>query len=201
MQSRIARGSMALAISIALCACGGDEQVSPAPTTTPQAPEGPPEPACGDPAAAREVAEDPSFELRASAAGPYAPGQEGRFELTLTPRANYHVNTQYPLAIRLAGPTDVAFARAELGTADAAEYVEPRARVPVTFTPTAAGQHRVTAEVDFAVCTPESCMPECRTLALVLPVETGAAPGAGSPAAAGDPAAVGVGDPAVTATQ
>lgn len=126
---------------------------------------------CGSDAEAREVAEDPRFELRASPQGPYVPGQQGRFEIALTPRGNFHVNTQYPLSVRLAGPAQVRFPRAELGPEQAAELGEPRARFDVPFTASAAGRHRVTAAVDFAVCTPESCMPECRTLALVLPVE------------------------------
>lgn len=142
-------------------------------------------------ASARDVAEDPSFELRASATGSYAQGQEGRFEVALTPRGNYHVNDQYPMTITLAGPGEVTFPSAEITREQAAEYGEPRARFQVPFTATAAGQHRVTAQVDFAVCTPESCMPDCRTLALVLPVQA-----AGEGAAAGAPAPEGA-----TATQ
>ncbi|AKF06616.1 hypothetical protein DB32_003765 [Sandaracinus amylolyticus] len=186
----VVRAVGALFCALAMVACGGEERAAePAPApegagsgapTTAQAPA--PGGGCGDPAAAREVAEDPSFELRATASGPYAPGEEGRFDIALTPRGNYHVNTQYPMAIRLQGPGDVAFQRAELGPDDAAEMVEPRARFQVPFTARAAGEHRVVAEVDFAVCTPESCMPDCRTLALVLPVGGAAAPAEGATA-------------------
>lgn len=146
---------------------------------------------CGDPAQAREVVEDPSFELRASASGPYAPGTEGRFEIALTPRGEYHVNADYPMTIDVEAPSAVTLPRAQLGPDQAAELAEPRARFQVPFTATAAGEHRVTARVDFAVCTPESCMPDCRTLALVLPVAAGAAAGGGlePPAAGGAPAA------------
>lgn len=138
-------------------------------------------------ASAREVAEDPSFELRASATGSYAQGQEGRFEVALTPRGEYHVNDQYPMTITLAGPGAVTFPSAEITREQATEYGEPRARFQVPFTATAAGEHRVTAQVDFAVCTPESCMPDCRTLALVLPVQAAGegAAGAGAPAPEG----------------
>lgn len=164
----------------ALVACGGDDGAGAAASgggsgggtaieASPPAPGG----GCGDPATARDVAEDPSFELRASASGPYAPGQEGRFEIALTPRGNYHVNTQYPLSIELEAPSAVALPDAQLGNEDAAEFGEPRARFQVPFTAAAAGEHRVTARVDFAVCTPEACMPDCRTLALVLPVASG----------------------------
>jgi hypothetical protein len=180
MMSRVLPLLGALLCASALVACGGDEGAgatasggggtgSPTTATAP-APAGD---ACGDPAAARDVAEDPSFELRASASGPYAPGQEGRFEIALTPRGNYHVNTQYPLSIQLEAPSGVALPDAELGNDDAAEFGEPRARFQVPFTAAAAGEHRVTARVDFAMCTPEACMPDCRTLALVLPVAAG----------------------------
>lgn len=180
----------ALLCALALVACGSEERESApsgehvAATGEGATGEGAGEPAgggpaagggCGDPAQAAAVAEDPSFELRATASGPYAPGQEGRFDIALTPRGEYHVNTQYPMTIRVQGTDEVTFPAAELGPDRAAEIVEPRARFQVPFTARSAGEHRVVAEVDFAVCTPESCMPDCRTLAVVLPV-TGEAP-------------------------
>ncbi len=119
------------------------------------------------------VAEDTTFELRASPSGPYAPGQQGTFEIRLTPRGEYHVNVDplFPFAIVLAGPDAVSFPEASLDREDAAEFTEQRARFAVPFTPSSAGEHRVTATVDFAVCTPSTCLPEQRTLALVLPVQ------------------------------
>ncbi len=168
---------------LALAACGGREErgasngaSDPAPAQGNALAGGGNGDACGDPAQARDVAEDPSFELRATAAGPYAPSEEGRFEIVLTPRGNYHVNTQYPLSIRLDAPGGLTVPGEALEVGDAAEFGEPRARFQVPFTATSAGQHRVTARVDFAVCTPEACMPECRTLALVLPVEAAPSP-------------------------
>lgn len=124
-------------------------------------------------AEAGPVAEDASFELRATPAGPYAAGQQGTFEIRLLPRGQYHVNTDplFPFAIALAGPDGVSFPEASLDREDAAEFTEQRARFAVPFTAASAGQHRVTATVDFAVCTPSTCLPEQRTLALVLPVQ------------------------------
>lgn len=119
------------------------------------------------------VAQDETYELRASANGPYRAGQAGAFEIRLLPRGEYHVNTdpRFPFAIALEGPGAIAFGEAALDREDAAEFTEQRARFSVPFTPSAAGSHRVTATVDFAVCTPETCLPEQRTLAVVLPVE------------------------------
>jgi hypothetical protein len=181
MMQRAVRLAGVLFGVLSLAACGGREEggspnVSPSEPAQVQGnvPAGGSGDACGDPAQAREIAEDPSFELRATAAGPYAPSEEGRFEIVLTPRGNYHVNTQYPLSIHVDAPSGLTLPDAELEVGDAAEFGEPRARFQVPFTATSAGQHRVTASVDFAVCTPEACMPDCRTLALVLPVEAAA---------------------------
>ena len=149
--------------------CGGEEASAET--------EQPPEPlavaphADAPPAEAGPVVDDPSFELRANAHGPYTAGTQGTFEILLTPRGNYHVNQDYPMSVTLTGPDAVAFPSAELGNDDAAERTLQRARFDVPFTASAAGEQRVTVDVDFAVCTPETCMPDRRTLALLLPVE------------------------------
>ncbi len=153
--------------------CGGEEEESAQssgshaePVAEPEAPEEPEAPP-------GPVAEDDSFELRATASGPYTAGQQGTFEIRLVPRGQYHVNVDplFPFAITLAGPDGVSFPEASLDREDAAEFTEQRARFAVPFTAAAAGEHQVTATVDFAVCTPSTCLPEQRTLALALPVQ------------------------------
>jgi hypothetical protein len=117
--------------------------------------------------------QDETFDLLASPSDHYAVGQAGTFDIRLTPRGQYHVNAdpRFPFSIALSGPPAVHFAKSPLGHGDAAEFTEQRARFAVAFTPAAAGSHRVTATVDFAVCTPTTCMPDQRTLAFVLPVQ------------------------------
>lgn len=165
----------ALVLSGALAlGCGGDESDtggSPAPATEARGAEQTPERQAGE-AEAGPVAEDATFELRATASGPYTAGQRGTFEIRLVPRGEYHVNVDpnFPFAIELSGPDAVSFPETSLDREDAAEFTEQRARFDVPFTPASAGEHRVTATVDFAVCTPSTCIPEQRTLALVLPV-------------------------------
>lgn len=148
---------------VLLIGCGGEEATAtePQPEAAPAPPAAPPGPRV----------EDPTYELLATASGPYAPGEAGAFEIRLLPRGEHHVNVDYPFAIALAGPEPVRFAEASLDREDAAELTEQRARFAVPFTPSAAGEHRVTATVDFAVCTSSTCIPEQRTLALVLPVQ------------------------------
>ena len=148
---------------VLLIGCGGEE-ATPAPEPQPEA-----APVVEAEPGARVV--DPTYELVATASGPYSSGEQGTFEIRLLPRGEHHVNVEYPFAIALAGPEPVRFAEASLDAEDAAELNEQRARFAVPFTPDAAGEHRVTATVDFAVCTPSTCIPEQRTLALVLPVQ------------------------------
>lgn len=116
---------------------------------------------------------DASFELRATASGPYTAGQAGTFEIRIVPRGEYHFNVDpnFPFSIALGGPAPVSFPESTLDREDSAEFTEQRARFEVPFTASAAGEHRVTATVDFAVCTPSTCLPEQRTLALSLPVQ------------------------------
>jgi hypothetical protein len=180
------RNGIALALSLAgwavvYTACSGESSSSggaTAATPEPRPPAVQPPGACSSPSAGQtDSITDPSFELRASTTGAYAPGVAGSFGVLLAAQGGYHVNQDYPIQITLRGPAEVGLARTELGREQAAEFGEPRARFDVPFTATAAGQHRVLADVDFAVCTEENCMPDCRTIALVLPVEAGAAGG------------------------
>ena len=164
------RAMLIAALLVAGCSgCGaedndGTESANPPPTTAPPEKRAPEQPA-------GPLVEDPRFELRATAEAQYPAGQLGRFGITLTGRDGWHVNQDYPTAITLRAPSAVTFPKDRLEKTDAAEFTEPRARFDVPFTPGAAGEHRCTAEVDFAICTDETCIPVQRTLAVVLPVQ------------------------------
>jgi hypothetical protein len=164
------RRLVALCSLIALACSGGTPAPEPtrAPATTV---EDQPPPSSAAPAAeVRAVWDDPSFELRSDATGPYTAGTEGHFAVRLTPRGNYHVNQDYPLSITLTGPSGVTFPHATVTREQAQTMTEQLAVFDVPFTSTAGAQH-LTALVDFAVCTPEACMPDTRTLAIDLTVQ------------------------------
>jgi hypothetical protein len=164
-------------MSCAVGACGqsgGDatkptEPAPPPPSAAPApaAPAAPAQPA----AAPSERFDDPTFELAAVPAGPYASGKLGSFAVSLKPRGEYHVNQDFPMTISVTSSAAVEFPKQKLGKAEAAQFTEQIARFDVPFTPKAAGAHKVEAHVRFAVCTPENCIPDERTLAVVLPVE------------------------------
>ncbi len=144
---------------------------------TPSAPAAPaavsPAPAARDApsAPAAERVEDPSFVLNLTATGSYSAGKLGSFAVNLEPRGKYHINLEFPMTVKVKGGDALAFPKADLELGDVAELTEQRARFDVPFTPSTAGEHRVSCEVSFAVCTPENCVPETRTLALALAVQ------------------------------
>jgi len=165
-----------LACLLALVACGGGEpapaaSAEPPPAAAPAAPAPAPTPAPAAPAAAAsDRVDEPSFELALKPTGPYAPGKVQSFAVSLKPRGEYHVNQDYPFSVSLTGQ-GVTFPKAELSKADAAKFDDHAVELDVPFSAPAAGKHTVSALVKFAVCTPETCVPDERTLALALPVE------------------------------
>jgi hypothetical protein len=116
------------------------------------------------------VAKGESFELRAAAAPQYDSGSLGQFEVTLTGRGKWHINQDFPVKVSVAAPGEVELTKRELKKSDAAEFAEEKARFEIPFTPQSKGEHRVEAEVSFAMCTPETCVPQKKKLAVKLPV-------------------------------
>lgn len=169
-------GSIVVALGLAV-GCGNRGETPPPPPETPthDTPATPNPPGGGAAAPstdAPDTIQDETFELRAaSGQGGYHAGQLGSFTITLRPKGNYHVNQEYPISIALTGPAGIGLAKPSLARGDAAEFGERLARFDVPFTPASAGTHRVVADVDFAVCTPETCMPDRRTVALAVVVQ------------------------------
>lgn len=162
----MARFSAVVAVGLIAAACGSAEEPSTTGSSTIDPPTAETPPA---PAEARAQWQDTGFELGSTAAGPYQAGQEGQFAIRLAATGNHHVNQDYPISIQITGPDGVTLPRATLSRAEAAEFGDALARFEVPFTATA-GHHELRALVDFAVCTPESCMPDTRTLAIALDV-------------------------------
>jgi hypothetical protein len=163
-------GSICLALAVG---CGGKPAASApaqaaAPTPAPAPSPVPAEPVA--PAAAPSSIEEASFALRLAEAGPYKAGELGRVVLQLEPRGKFHINQEYPVEIALSGTVDTTFPKATLMKPDAAEFGEKKARFEVPFTAKNAGDHKLLANVKFAVCTDENCVPDERNLALALAV-------------------------------
>ncbi len=138
--------------------------------STPSEPPAVVAPAAKKAVAPTPVVTDTSFQLTLESQPTYTSGEAGTVKLLISPRGGYHVNLDYPVRIDFSGPEAIKLVKANLGKPDAAEFSEERARFEVGFT-AEAGSHELLADVDFAVCTKETCLPEQRTLAVVLNVQ------------------------------
>jgi hypothetical protein len=160
---------VATVLCLGLSACSKSEQAAapapapaaaPAPAPAPAAPQSPPGPSV----------EDNTFKLSLVSEPEYTAGSASTLKLVLEARGNYHVNQDYPIKIDLKAPAAVKLPKPSLGEPDAAEFGEKIARFEVPFT-APAGSHELSADVDFAVCTPETCMPDQRKLAIKVAVK------------------------------
>lgn len=151
-------------------ACGGGDKpaAAPAPAAPTAVPAEPVLPLAAGPATS--AIEEPSFAMRLAPAGPYKAGELGRFVLQIEPRGEYHINMEYPVEIAVTSDTGATFPKANLAKPDAAEFGEKKARFEVPFTAAAAGDQKVQCNVKFAVCTPETCVPDERNLTLAVAV-------------------------------
>lgn len=122
------------------------------------------------PADAPSSVEESNYSLKLVSAGPYKAGELARFVVNLEPRGEFHVNQEYPIEITLKSDSDTSFPKESLTRPDAAEFDEKKARFDVPFTAKSAGDHKILANVKFAVCTDENCVPDERDLALAVAV-------------------------------
>ncbi len=101
----------------------------------------------------------------------YTIGKAGEVEIALEGRGEWHVNQEYPVRVDLKAAPGVTLKKSELVKDDAKEFGEDKVRFLAAVEPSAAGDHEVTCDVSFAMCTEENCILEKRTVALRLKVE------------------------------
>jgi len=151
---------------LALLQLGACSKSEPAPEPAPP----PAAPAAKSAEAPRPSIEDNTFKLVLSGEPAYEGGKPGVAKLTLEARGGYHVNQEYPIRVDLKAPAGVKLTKPSLGRTDAAAFGERSAEFALPFSADP-GAHALTATVDFAVCTAETCVPDQRTVALDLKVQ------------------------------
>lgn len=159
--------------SIGLLGCdrGEEPPIEPAPEGLEQ-----PDPGAQAPQAPADEPEGPevvtdTYELRAHSEVTYAVSQLSQMAVEITGRDPWHVNEDFPTRVEVQAPDGVALPEASFGKADAAEFGEERVRFDIPFTPEAEGEHRLTADVAFAICSEDTCIPQRKTLAVTLRAE------------------------------
>ena len=107
----------------------------------------------------------------APAQSKYTAGKGGEVEIALEGRGEWHVNQEYPIRVDLEAAPGVTLTKNELVKDDAREFGEQKVRFLAAVEPSAAGEHELTCDVSFAMCTEENCILERRTVAMQLKVE------------------------------
>ncbi|HEX5656884.1 MAG TPA: hypothetical protein VFX59_06800 [Polyangiales bacterium] len=113
--------------------------------------------------------DDTTFHLAFAAPEAATADQPGNAQLTLEARGGYHVNQDYPIRVDVKGAPGLALEKTSLSRNDAKEFSEEKASFAVPFK-APGGSYDLTATIDFAVCTKETCVPDQRTVALALQV-------------------------------
>ncbi|MGD8316127.1 MAG: hypothetical protein PVH21_09815 [Myxococcales bacterium] len=101
----------------------------------------------------------------------YRVGKRGEVEIALESRGPWHVNQEYPIRVDLSTGSAVALDKKELVKDDAQEFGEKKVRFVAEVEPSEPGEHEVSCDVSFAMCTDENCILERRTVTTKLDVE------------------------------
>lgn len=144
-------------------AAAPEEETAPQPEATPEEP-----PAVDESAAARAETEQYVVELRPQDG--YAAGELGQFALHLEGQGEWHLNQDFPFAITVSHADGLQLPKTSLEKTDARAFEDEGADFDVPFTPGAAGEHPVSARVEFAVCNPSSCVPQNAVVGLRIAV-------------------------------
>lgn len=109
-----------------------------------------------------------AFRIRLGTEERYAAKRWQVFDVIVDAKEGWHLNKDFPTELTLVDPPSaVTFKKTTLGPSDALKFTEPQFHFQVPFMATA-GRHVVKAKLAFAVCTPQTCVPEERTVELAL---------------------------------
>ncbi len=112
----------------------------------------------------------PRFDVRVEAPSKAAPGKESLAKVHVEPRSPWHMNTEFPVALRVEAPNGVELVEAKQRKDDAERFDDDGLVFALPFTPTTKGPMRLTGEVDFAVCGDAACAPETVPVDFVVEV-------------------------------
>lgn len=115
-------------------------------------------------------ATDSAYELAAHPADSYSVGKKAAFTISIKPRGAYHLNQEFPTSVTSEVPKSIALEKPQLVKADAKLFSEQQIQFEVAFSASEAGEFKVTALVDFAVCTAKTCIPLRKNLPVSLKV-------------------------------
>lgn len=144
--------AMAALFSLALAACstdGGSEIASEKPVRGADAP-----------AVEDENPDAPRFEVHVEAPEHAPPGKEALAKVHVEPRKPWHMNTEFPVALKIDDTAGVTLDVQKQLKDDAERFDDDGLVFALPFTPTSDGPKHIAGEVRFAVCGDAACAPE-----------------------------------------
>lgn len=113
--------------------------------------------------------QEAAFNVWMQSAKSYKVGQAASVEVVVVPKGSFHCNDQYPYKVKMgAAPAGVSFAQ---DTVRGASVSPARASIRVPFTPTAAGDARISGKFYFSVCNADQCVIDQRDVAATVKIE------------------------------
>ena len=111
-----------------------------------------------------------SYLVEISAGSPARAGIAGSVRVSLTAKAGFHINDQYPYRFRASPPADgVSYPKPVLERADG-QYEEKTAVFQLPFVASHAGQFSVGGVLNLSVCSPTSCVVQKAPLSVTVSV-------------------------------
>ena len=111
-----------------------------------------------------------SYLVEISAGSPSRAGVAGSVRVSLTAKAGFHINDQYPYRIKTSPPADgLSYPKPVLARADG-QFEEKTAVFQLPFVAHRAGQFSVGGVLHLSVCSPTSCIVQKAPLTLTVTV-------------------------------
>jgi hypothetical protein len=112
-----------------------------------------------------------NFSVWMQSAKAHKVGQPGVVEVVLIPKNGFKCNDAYPYKIKLNDPPAGISYPQPVVRKESMSVSPQRSVMRVPFTPTAAGEARISGKFSFSVCTSDQCLIDSRDLAITVKAE------------------------------
>jgi len=138
-----------------LSACGRAPATAERPAEVAKAPAKAP-----DTEKAPEAPAESRYEIRVESPETALAGHEVVAKIHIEPRSPWHMNTEFPVALKVKAPNDVDVEITEQRAGDAQCFDDDCLVFAIPFTPKAEGARELNTQVKFAVCGDAACAPD-----------------------------------------
>lgn len=112
-----------------------------------------------------------TYRVEMTTGGPYKSGTAGSVKITLTAKAGFHINTQYPYRFKASAAAEgVSYPKPVLERADG-QFEEKTAVFSLPFVAGHAGKFAIGGVLNLSVCSPASCIVQKAPLEVTVAVQ------------------------------